>query len=504
LNADQVRYWLKELWAQDSASLPRHGLAKLGGPWPHAITWLERQPISERLPVLKAMEEALKPSANAELFARLTHTGSDDVADLLAVRVRLARGEANVALDLAESMLAELRRGDALAFTVPDRLLEGSEGGEEGEEASTPELVGAGDPIVDRLRGWLKPFREAKAAASLEARLRTFLKSKRQEGTTTLPAWKLAFELAPATEAPGLGQELEEAWFRGEVRAGELGPLTETLATSLPSEAPRWLARWPRSHSFPATAQRAAILVALKRPADGAKALFESRRRCAWEAREEVQAFDTWRRMGAPAPVDGKAPAAWADALPAWAGKAEAVVGPLGIRLKAHPLDLLSARAALRSPAAAEEDALLRAGLALGSADRPDGDGDRILLRIRAARGLLPRSANAAQWALEGTSPDGMARLLVQRRFRTADINGALADAARIARKMGNENGVKEALRLLTDRNAPSVKALRAELAVPEAPPSAYHLVDGRPAPIRPRDLTWSLLSNVIKAEGAL
>jgi hypothetical protein len=242
--------------------------------------------------------------------------------------------------------------------------------------------------------------------------------------------------------------------------------------------------------------------VTLKRPADGAKVLFEDRRRSAWEAREEAQAFDTWRRLGAPVPADVKAPADWVEALPAWAGKAEAVVGPLGVRLKAHPLDVLSARAALRSPAAADEDALLRAGLALGTAHRTDGDGDRLLLRLRAARGLLPRSAEAAHWALEGASPDALARLLVQRRFRSADINGALVDAARIARKVGHENGVKEALGLLTDRNAPGVKALRAELAVPEAPPSAYHQVDGRPAPIRPRDLTWSLLSNVIKAEG--
>jgi hypothetical protein len=503
LSADQIRYWLKELWAQGSASLPRRGLAKLGGPWPHAAAWLDRQSISERPSLLKAMEEALKPTvANPELFAHLTHTGGDDVADLLAVRVRLARGEANAALDLADRMLAELRRGDALTFSAPERMLEASEGDEEGEEAAPTERVSAGDSTVERLRAWLQPFRDAKAAAPLEARFRTFLKAKRQDGTTTLPAWKLAFELAPANEASGLAQELEEAWFRGEVQAEELGPLTETLATSLPSEAPRWLARWPRRYTFAATAQRAAVYGVLKLPAEGAKALFEGRRRCAWEARDEVQAFDAWRRMGAPAPVDLKAPLAWTEALPAWTGRAETVVGALGARLKAHPLDVLSARAALRSPAAAEEDALLRAGIALAAFNRNDGDGDHLLLRLRAARGLLPRSAEAAHWVLEDISPEGMARLLVQRRFRTADINDALADAARIALKVGDENGVKGALRLLTDRGARNIKALRAELAMPEAPPSAYRTVDGRPAPIRPRDLTWALLSNVIKAEG--
>ncbi len=503
LTAEQIRYWLRELWAQDSAPLPRRGLAKLGGPWPHAVTWLEQQPLSERLSVVKAMEEALKASVSSPvLFDRLGHSASDDVADLLAVRVRLARGEASAALGLADGMLTELRRGEALSFAAPAQLMEGAEGSEEGEVAPPPERISAGDPMVDRLRTWLLPFREAKAAAPLEARLLTFLKAKRQEGTTALPAWKLAFELSGAAEASSLGQELEEAWFRGEVQAEELGPLTETLARSLPAEAPRWLARWPRHHAFTGAAQRAAIFVALKRPAEGARALFEGRRRSPWEAREEVQAFDLWRRLGAPVPADTKAPAAWAEALPAWLAKAEAAVGPLGIRLKAHPLDLLSARAALRSPSAADEDALLRAGLALGHASRGEAEGDRLLLRIRAARGLLPRSAEAARWALEGSSPDGMTRLLVQRRFRTVDINGALADAARIARQVGDDRGLKEALSLLADRSAPGVQALRAELAVPEAPPSIYHLVYGRPAPLRPRDLTWALLSNILKAEG--
>lgn len=502
LSADQIRYWLKELWAQDSSALPRRGLAKLGGPWPHAIAWLERQPISERLAAVKALQDALKPDlAKPELFARLAHAGSDDVADLLAVRVHLARNDSSAALALAEGMLAGIRRGEALSFTLPDRLVDNAEGTGEGEEVAMPEPASATDPVVDRLRAWLKPFQQAKAAAPLEARIRTFLKAKRQEELTTLPAWKLAFELAPATEAPGLSQELEEAWFRGDVRAEELGSLTETLATTLPAEAPRWLARWPRRHTFAASVQRAAILVALKRPEDGAKALFEGRRRSTWEAHEEVQAFDAWRRMGAPVPAGEKAPQPWAEALPAWVGKAEVMVGPLGVRLKAHPLDVLSARAALRSPAAADEDGLLRAAMALGNA-RSDGEGDRILLHLRAARGLLPRSAEAAQWALEGTTPEGIARLLVQRRFRTADINAALADMARIGRRTGNEAAVKEALRLLTDRKASNAKALRAELTVPDAPPSTYHLVDGRPMPIRPRDLTWTLLSNVLKAEG--
>ncbi len=502
LGADQIRAWLKELWAEDSAGLPRRGLTKLGGPWPHAAAWLERLPASERLGALRDLEEALRPGGSGTaLFARLAQGGSDDVAPLLALRVRLARGESASAMALADAFLNSLDRTESLAWEVPSRI----SGGEEGSEEESYQPAGpqqASDPLVTRLRAWLAPFREAKAAAPFEAKVRTLLRTRRQEAAPSLAAWQLAFELTPASELGGLGGELEEAWFRGEVSAGELAPLTQTLATCLPAEAPRWLARWPRSATYGVSAQRAAVWMALKRPLDAARTLFEDRRRAAWEVREEVQAFDGWRRMGAPSAPDAKPPQAWSEALPAWTGTPEGVMGPLGARLKAHALDLLSARAALRSPAAAEEDVLVRAGLVLRASARSDEEGDRLLLRLRAARGLLPRSAEAAQWALEGASPAGLGRLLVQRRFRTADINGALADLARLARRSEDARSLKAALDLLADRNAPNLKALRAELAVADAPPPVTRTVEGRPVPLRPRDLTWSLLSHVLQSEG--
>ena len=56
---------------------------------------------------------------------------------------------------------------------------------------------------------------------------------------------------------------------------------------------------------------------------------------------------------------------------------------------------------------------------------------------------------------------------------------------------------------VLTERHAATVKALRAELAL-DAPdrPGLFRVVDGKPRPLRPRDLTWSMLANVLMAEG--
>jgi hypothetical protein len=41
-----------------------------------------------------------------------------------------------------------------------------------------------------------------------------------------------------------------------------------------------------------------------------------------------------------------------------------------------------------------------------------------------------------------------------------------------------------------------------AKLAAPPGPPPSYRLVDGKPAPWRPRDLDWSAVEAVLDAEG--
>jgi hypothetical protein len=131
-----------------------------------------------------------------------------------------------------------------------------------------------------------------------------------------------------------------------------------------------------------------------------------------------------------------------------------------------------------------------------------EGGGDAMVLHARAARGLLPQSWRAAQTSLGSVSVEVLQQSLVERRFKTLDINQTLADVARISFKAGDEGRTKTLLRALDDRWASNAKALRAEL-VPDVSiqPDSFRMVGGRPTPIRPRDLTWSLLASVIQAE---
>ena len=499
LSAEQVRHWLRELWVTDSASLPTRGLARLGVPWPHAGPWLSRQPVPERAAALKALEAALdRGSAAPALFAQLARktpdAPADDVNALLALRLRLARGETPQALALVEELVAGLRRGEALG--LPGPAME-SEPDPDAAAEPTPALEAGGDALVARLQAWLQPWGTGPKAQPVAAQFLRLLQERRAAGPASLAAWTLAFKLTPAADRPALAQDLDQAWFRGELGPEDCGFLAEALATTLPAEVPRWLARWPQrfSYGFAQTCNRARILARIQDPAGAAQALFASRRRGCWQTPEELQGFDLWRRLGAPATPAEKTPARWSAALPFWNPRAEAPGAALKARLQAHPLDALAARAALGSPAPADEDLLFRVGLATGEAPP--------LLRLKAARGLLPRSWRAAATALGPQSPDSLLRLGTERRFKTAELNLALADLARLASKAGDESGLRSALELLRQRKAAGLPALRAELAQDRPPgPESYQLVQGRPAPIRPRDLTWQHLATLLKAEG--
>jgi hypothetical protein len=305
----------------------------------------------------------------------------------------------------------------------------------------------------------------------------------------------LALALAPAAERPELLEALEAAWFRGELAPDQAGPLASVLAGLEPSAAPRWLSRWPRVYACAHARERALILARLKDPGAAARVLFDTRRRVLWSLEDEVLAFDHWRRLGGPSAPGDKPPAYWSGALPSWLGKAGA---SLGERLKAHPLDLLAARSALTSLAPADGTTLFRAALALGTGR----EGDLELLRLKAARELQERSWRAARAALGPLTVDEALRLMVERRFKTADLNQTLGDLARIAAKAGDDARVQAVLALLAERRAANLKALRADLAL--APPprqETFRVVDGQPRPLRPRDLTWPLLAQVLKAE---
>ena len=509
LSAEQIRYWLQELWAPDHAPLPLRGLAKLRGIWPHAGEWLARQAPSDRKAALAAVEEISNPKAAApRLFTLLMEPTWDDVARQLAIRARLQRGEGDQALAVVDQMLTELRQGQALSLTVAAPVafpLNPNDGEDEGEESAAnsqpPPAQVASDPLVDRLRLWLKPFRDAKSAPPVEERFRKLLKERRDEGQISLPAWQLAFQLTPSADLPGLVEDLDKAWFRGEVALEQLGGLCETLAAIMPSHVPTWLARWPQSYGFVQARQRVAILAAIKQQGQASRLLLDSRRRALWPLRDEVQAFDLWRTIGAPSSVEVKAPATWSAALAFWTAKPDALVPVLADRLKAHPFDVLSARTALRSPAPANEDAMFRAALALEETSRSAED--RTVLDLKTARGLLPNSWRAARAALHSQTPEALGRLLSLRKLKSADINAAFGDLARLAGKAGDDAQLASALGLLAERKATNLKALRAELNLYlPAKQDTYRIVDGRPTPIRPRDLSWSLLAQVLKAEG--
>ncbi|HXC17007.1 MAG TPA: hypothetical protein VNV60_06150 [Holophagaceae bacterium] len=499
LSAEQVRRWMKDLWVQGAAPLPRaRTLEKLGSAWPHAVAWLDRQE-TDRAGAVDALEEALNPASDpARFFARLDN--ANDADRILAVRVRLARKESAQAVSLADGMLAELRKGEGLSYQVPAIIADvpADEGGEAGDPAPAASQPADGDTLMARLRAWLTPFREAKSADAVEAKFRDLLKERRAAGNLSTGAWQLAFELAPAPERSALAQELDEAWFRGDVAPEQAGALAETLAATLPSESPRWLDRWPQTAGFAQAQTRARVLTALHQPQAAARALIADRRASIWTMDEEAGAFDAWRKLGAPGAE--AAPAAWRGALPAWQGKADEAVLFLDTRLNAQPADFLAARAALRSITPADRDALDRSRLAMTVTTRSSVDGP--ILDLRAARGFLARSPQAARAALNSASADDLARILVRRRYRSADINAALGDLARIAFQTGDEAQLQSAFKALSDRHAPNAKALRAELVAPAAKAEPFRMVDGRPVPIRPRDLTWSLLTAVLKTEG--
>jgi len=471
LTRAQLRIWLHELWAGGVAELPTAGLARLGPAWPQAAPWLQAQNPPERPAALQALEQALDPAvAQSPLFAQLTGPDRPDSWHLLALRLRLGRGETGPAQAQVDGLLATLGRGERMSY-------------EAGAPAEQPP---AADPLVARLQAWLQPFRDLPAGQQVRERFSAFLRQLREQGPVPVAQWELAFRLGSGPQLPDLARQLDEAWFRGEMQPYELSGLVPALAAVAPAAAPVWLARCPGGPGWFATRLRASALVALKQPAQAARVVLDGRRRALWSAEEESEAFGLWRRWALPQP----APEYWRGALAVWRG------GDLGARLKEHPYDALSAGSALRAISPLGEDAAARAALAL----RLGHGGDRTLLDLRAARGLLPASPGAARKALRGYSdPAFMAQYLAERKFSPASIDAALADLALIAARCGDEPGARAVLAVLTERGA---RGLAVELP-PPGRVEPFQVVDGKPAPIRPRDLTWAMLVNVLKQEGA-
>jgi len=513
LAAEEVRFWLVELWASQAAALPERGLRKLGGIWPHAGAWLARlRPRDRRsgLDALTALPDAAKLDA---LLARDPEPTSDTVR-LLRVRVHLMRGEADAAVRLLDQRLAELvARGAIVYEPVPAAARTTDEEGlAEATEAEPVEK----DALASTLGAWLAPFREAKRAEIAEGRLRDALARKREAGPLSAAAWGLAFELAEGPEArAGLAAELEQAWRRGEWSPESLGPLVEALARSAPTEVPPWIVRWATPWSFDAVARRARVLARLKDNAGAARALAAGRSRGLWKSAEEVKAFDLWRGVapveGAPAlgttPGAPSAPASWVAARAFWTKKAGEVGTDLAVHLRAHPFDLLAARAALRTAGPGDSEALSLAARVLqqpAMESLGETESDQALLRLRSARGRLASSARAASTALGPADAGSLARDLRRRRIPSAEIQGVLADLARLAVRTGQRaEAAVAALEDLRREDAARLRAELRELEKPAGPPAPYRLEAGRPAPYRPRDLDWSVVAAALAARGA-
>jgi hypothetical protein len=516
LGADQVRYALRHLWAEGAMDLPRAGLRRLGGLWPHAADWLAQQRAADRAEALAAIEALPDP---ARFEAAASRRPEDDVVLLLRLRILLARGADDRALALVDDFVRSFATAAPLTYEPPSPApAEPTEGEEEGEEAEaaeepveTPaEAPAAVDAAIARLEAWLAPFRQVRRAGPVEERFRKLLASRRAEGPVSIDAWRLALELTPSpAERAALLTDIEHAWIRGDWSAEGLAPLVEVLARLAPDEAPRWLRRWPAAFDYAHVARRARIHEVMGDHAATMAVLVEGRRRGLWSAADEVRAFDAWRRARTPAAAVATAPAAWTAALPFWKGKPEEVVAPLGRHLAAHPYDVRAARAALRSPHGGDEEPLRRAALALDdpTLEALGGLGsDEALLRLRIARGLLRSSPapRAARLALGPVDPAGMARDLGHRRIARAEIDAALADMARIAARAEDAALRDTAMAALIDRKASTLKPLRAELRVlglPDGPPQPFRVVSGVPSPYRPRDLNWGVVAAVLTAE---
>jgi hypothetical protein len=473
LTRGQVRLWLRELWARGGDRLPVDGLARLGPVWPHAAGWLEAQPVPERPAALRALEQALDRAGAVPDLAGPEHP---DGWRRLALRIHLSRGETAQALALLDARLAELREGKGLS-----------------PEAQPPEPVpedglppGDWDTLAGTLEAWLEPFGASPAARD---RVRGFLAQGRTSAFVFISAqaWRLALRLCPAPEVPDLLRQLEEAWFRDDLQPARVPLLLPALAAAAPAAVPGWLARCPCDFSAAQARLKARALITLKRPAEAARILLDARRRGVWTAEDETQAFDLWR--GAALPPQS-APAYWQGALAVWRGQ------DLNARLKAHPADDLAARSAQRTLAPMAEDGALRADLALKGSD-PE------ILALRRGRGLLARSPGAAWVELGSSDPGHLASRLADLRQPPEAIDAALADRARAAAQAGDAAGLQATLAVLAERGAGDLKALAATLPAPRAKAEPFRLAEGKPAPIRPRDLTWGMIVELLTLEGA-
>jgi hypothetical protein len=479
LNAAQLRFWMRELWAAGSAELPSNSsLNKLGGLWGHTRPWLSQQPVSQRTEAIDAVE-----AGGDALIKLLRQSDQNDSNQALMVRVYLAAGNNKSAVSMAEGWVQKNRLSSL-----------GSAEEQSWEDGESDQYYQHNRPLVERIRLWMDAFGSSPARLDAAKLFSALLKEHCENGAVSQDVWALAFDLCQPDGRPALCDALEQSWFRGQVDSENLGGLIETSAKYTPQEAQKWLKRWPDNFSYRHAHQRANILVALKQSREAAK-VYENARRCgSWRPADDIKAFDAWRRLD----VGTGGPALWLAALAHWKGNPPST---LTAQLKSHPLDCFSATSALQTPKAANEEETVRIEQSI--APVISSSETHALIRIKAARAWLPISWRTAAQYVEGSAQDYY-RAMTARRLGTNDINGAMEDLARIYQSSGDTDNVRAALRILADRNSNGLNSLKAELdrmAVTEKA-VGYRMVDGRPAPLLPKDLTWALLNKILLPEG--
>jgi hypothetical protein len=506
LKAPELRFWLTELWAAESAPFPRGGVSRLGPFWPSAATWAESVARGDRSRVIAAVD-ALPTSALLEALP--ASTGDPGARLVLTLRARLARGEDQLAVGLFRNALRASTAPDALSLRPialeSEESVEGQlEGGESTYDAGEAEDAPEEQPAaLATLTGLRAPFLDAKKAALIQADVEAWLDQQIENEPAMLAYWKVRLEVANTNDRDAIVEKLSRAYRRGDIATYRHGEIAGMLVGAAKEHAAPWVKSTASSWSSFATVREHAVwlqTVGLGREA--ALYLAEARSKALFERAEEITAFDLWRKS---VDTSGNGPEAWKLALRFWRDNADTIAEPLQARLKDHSFDVLSARAALRRPTALPLPTALLAIRALRDIQDLgliDIGADESLLRFRAARSLVGagRAVGAVGGAFNATAVE---QDLKRRRFRAADIDTALADVARIASARGDRSGLLGALNLLADRKWAGARALRAEFAsaLIEPPIVTHRVVGGHPLLYRPRDLTFALVSQIVQSD---
>lgn len=489
LSPDRLDHFLREVWANDGAPFPARATARLDEPLRSAAPLLARLDAPHRAESLAALR-AWPDARRLEALAKKAGLRGPDL-DLLLLDADLRRGDDASAIGRLSALLE-----------VPSAYVSAPPW--DGPDFDSALSFDEAPPRTETASALLRAFRRFRDAGRPDVlRQATALLSPKVEerlAAAAAPAsvWQLAFELTPAADRAARLEELERSWARGEW--GDRGELVSVVALLAGVDRPaaiRWFRRLPEPTYFSEVRDRADLLVALHDENGARGEWVAARARLALTEEQELAAFDAWRSLGGGA---ASAPAWWTTARPFWEKDPAAFAtwgGELARHLVDHPYDRHSARVVTRSLAPAPARFVAPATLASGGTDEAAAG-------WRVARSELPRGARAARAALRSTWFD--ADELRGRDRPDAEVDGLLADLARIGASTGEEGLAERALSALEDRRSPSVASLRTELdgLRRAAAPRPEPLLGGSGRPVvrlLPKDLTWDLYARVLNAE---